>query len=154
MNMKLMLQRTHANALRTWGKLFADGVFICYTLEDSVREVRGQGVDVWKVKGATAIPSTNFVGQPYIITLENSPRFGADTLTVNSVPGFVGVRMHAGNTEADTEGCVLLGQAVDAAGIVGGASRPAVQSVKNIVMHARDLHRVVTLEITNIVEAA
>lgn len=154
MPVKLLLQRTHANALRTWGKLFVDGVFVCYTLEDAVREVRGQGVDVWKVKGATAIPSTSFVGRSYIITLENSPRFGPDTLTINQVPGFVGVRMHAGNTEADTEGCVLLGQAINAAGIVGGTSRPAVQSVKNIAAHARDLHRVVTLEITNVVEAA
>ncbi len=95
--MKLTLQRTHANALRTWGKLFVDGVFVCYTLEDAVREVRGQPVSVWKVQGATAIPSTTFTERPYIVTLENSPRFGPATLTINDVPGYVGVRMHAGN---------------------------------------------------------
>lgn len=152
--MKLTLQRTHANELRTWGKLFVDGVFVCYTLEDAVREVRGQPVSVWKVQGATAIPSTTFTEHPYIVTLENSPRFGSDTLTINDVPRYVGVRMHAGNTEADTEGCVLLGSAINEAGIVGGTSRPAVEQVKKIVKQARDLHRVVQLEIFNITEVA
>ncbi len=95
--MKLTLQRTHGNQTTTWGKLFADGKFVCYTLEDLVREVAGQPVDVWKVKGATAIPSTSFVGSAYVVTLEKSPRFGVNTLTINSVPGFLGVRMHAGN---------------------------------------------------------
>lgn len=152
--MKLLLQRTHANERRTWGKLYADGVFVCYTLEDAVREVQGQSVDVWKVMGETAIPSSTYRGAPYQITLENSPRFGPDTLTIRDVPGFVGVRMHAGNTEADTEGCVLLGQAIDAAGIVGGTSRSAVALVKDVVKRATDLHRVVTLEITNITEVA
>lgn len=152
--LKLVLQRTHANELRTWGKLYADGVFLCYTLEDRVREVYGQPVDVWKVKAETAIPSTTFKGAPYLVTLENSPRFGPDTLTIGDVPGFVGVRMHAGNTEADTEGCVLLGTAINERGIVGGTSRPAVELVKGCVKHARDLHRVVTLDILNQVEVA
>ncbi len=147
--MKLTLQRTHGNQTTTWGKLFADGKFVCYTLEDLVREVAGQPVDVWKVKGATAIPSTRFVGSAYVVTLEKSPRFGVNTLTINSVPGFLGVRMHAGNTTADTEGCVLLGLAIDQRGIVGGTSRPAVEDVKNLVASAKGL---VTLDILNITE--
>jgi Family of unknown function (DUF5675) len=152
--MNLLLQRTHANELRTWGKLFADGVFLCYTLEDAVREISGQPVDVWKVKGATAVPSTSYSPSPYIVTLENSPRFGPNTLTIAGVPGFVGVRMHAGNTEEDTEGCVLLGQAINAAGIVGGTSRPAVELVKKVVTQAREIHQMVLLEISNITEVA
>ncbi len=154
MTLKLTLQRTHENDLCTWGKLYGDGVFICYTLEDSVRELLGQPVHVWKVHGVTAIPSTTFIGRQYVVTLEASPRFGPDTLTITNVPGFVGVRMHAGNSAADTEGCVLLGHAIDAAGIAFGTSRPAVQLVKKMVKQARDSGQKVTLDILNITEVA
>lgn len=142
--MKLTLQRTHQRGPRTFGKLFADGRFLCYTLEDEIREQAGVPVATWKIKGATAIPSG-----AYRVSLENSPKFGADTLTVNSVPGFEGVRMHAGNTEADTEGCPLLGAAINDGGIVGGTSRPAVSLVKQIVQAALDKGEAVTLEVSN-----
>lgn len=148
--MKLSLQRIDNNGVRTWGKLYANGQFVCYTLEDDVREVMGQPVDVWKIKGSTAIPTTDFVGKPYLVTLENSPRFGPDTLTINQVPGFLWVRMHAGNSERDTEGCVLLGLAINAGGIVGGTSRPAVDLVKQTVAAALGRGEQVTLEILNI----
>ncbi len=49
----------------------------------------------------------------------------------------------------DTEGCVLLGLAIDHRGIVGGTSRPAVEDVKNLVASAKGL---VTLDILNITE--
>jgi hypothetical protein len=128
--MNLTLQRiTSAGKPRTFGKMLAeDGHRLCYTLEDEVRELEGVPVSEWKIKGATAIPAGR-----YKITLETSARFGPDTLTVNNVRGFVGVRMHAGNTEADTEGCPLLGMEIDPHGIVGGTSRPAVGLIKEIV---------------------
>lgn len=143
------LQRTHSNGPATFGKLLADGVFVCYTLEDEVRELPGRPVSDWKIKAATAIPSTLHTGRPYPLTLEHSPRFGPDTLTVRDVPGFVGVRMHAGNTPADTEGCPLLGMAINDVGIVGGTSRPAVQAVKALVQAAHAAGRACTLEVTN-----
>lgn len=142
--MKMLLQRTHMTEAGTFGKLFADDTFLCYTLEDPVREIEGQPVATWKIKGKTAIPQGT-----YRITLETSARFGPETLTVNAVPGFEGVRMHAGNTQADTEGCPLLGMAINAQGLTGGTSRPAVTLVKNTVMTglARDLR--VMMKITN-----
>lgn len=157
--MKLLLQRTHASGgasgrERTFGKLFADGAFVCYTLEDCVREVRGAEVGDWKIKGSTAIPSTEHVGRPYFVGLEYSPRFGADTATIYAVPGFVGVRMHAGNTEADTEGCPLLGMAIDASGIVGGTSRPAVALLKALLQKAQRESTSVLLTISNMTELA
>lgn len=128
----LTLQRTTDGAHRTFGELRAeDGHRLCYTLEDPVREIPGQPVATWKVKGSTAIPAGR-----YRITLEDSPRFGPDTLTVHDVPGFTGVRIHAGNTERDTEGCPLLGMDVTPAGIAPGTSRPAVALVKHLVQQA------------------
>lgn len=126
--MQLTLRRSHAVGNRTFGELLHNGKRLCYTLEDQVREVPGRPVAEWKVHGQTAIPAGR-----YAITLENSPRFGANTLTVNAVPGFGGVRMHAGNTVDDTEGCPLLGMAINDGGIVGGTSRPAVDLVKTVV---------------------
>lgn len=143
--MKLTLQRTSpAGHPMTFGELLADGQFICYTLEDEVREVEGQSVATWKIKGETAIPAGE-----YRITLEHSPRFGPNTLTVHDVPGFVGVRIHAGNTVADTEGCPLLGMAVNAQGIVGGTSGPAVKLVKQLVGDALSRGDLVLMDVVN-----
>ena len=142
--MRLTLQRTHAQGPATFGKLYADGVYLCFTLEDEIREIPGQSVAAWKIKGATAIPS----GQ-YRVTLENSPKFGPGTLTVNEVPGFVGVRMHAGNTTDDTEGCPLLGMAITNTGIAGGTSRAAVSLVKDAVLNATRKGEPVTIDIIN-----
>jgi hypothetical protein len=146
---KLALQRTHQVGPRTFGKLYAGGRWLCYTLEDEIREQPGVPVATWKIKGATAIPSGE-----YMVTLEHSPRFGPETLTVKDVPGFVGVRMHAGNTEADTEGCPLLGMAISDGGIVGGTSRPAVALVKQVVQQAFAGGSPVVLVVSNPTEVA
>lgn len=142
--MNLILQRTHIIENSTFGTLVANGQFICYTLEDLVREKAGQSVAVWKVHGATAIPSG-----VYRVTLESSPRFGPETLTVNAVPGFTGVRMHAGNTVDDTEGCPLLGTSIDTRGIVPGTSRAAVGLVREAVRHALACGERVFMEVRN-----
>ena len=95
--MNLLLLRRDSFHGATIGKLYIDDVLACHVLEDQVREIVGQPVGTWKVKGATAIP----IGT-YAVTLEESMRFGPDTLTVCNVPGFSYIRMHAGNTAADT----------------------------------------------------
>ena len=126
----LIVQRTHASAdsQRTFGTVTADGKFLCYTLEDQVREIKGQPVASWKVQNQTAIP----IGI-YSLTLVSSPKFGPDTLSVNNVPGYQYIRMHPGNTELDTDGCLLLGLQINDAGIIGGTSRPGVAVVKAVV---------------------
>lgn len=147
--MILTLQRTHAHGAATFGKLFADGVFLCYTLEDQVREVPGQPVAAWKVHGATAIPATP-PGEPYRVTLAQSMKFGLDTLTVLGVPGFSYIRMHGGNSTADTEGCPLLGMAINEQGIVGGTSRPAVKLAQTAVQQALAEGQGVWLDVLNV----
>ncbi len=143
--MILTLKRHETNEQRTFGTMVAeDGHRLVYVLEDAVREVPGQPVGNWKIHGKTAIPAGE-----YQVTLENSPRFGPNTLTVNDVPGFAGVRMHAGNTEADTEGCPLLGMEVTPTGIMGGTSRPAVALIKQIVQQAINAGEVVLLRVVN-----
>lgn len=142
--MKLTLQRRESKAGATIGKLFIDGVFACHSLEDEIREIEGQPVESWKVHGKTAIPAGT-----YSVTLEMSGRFGPDTLTINDVPGFKYIRMHAGNTAKDTEGCLLLGMQATEFSLIGGTSRPAVALVKSEVKKAIERGEVVTIEVRN-----
>ena len=142
--MNLTLQRRSSVGGATIGKLYIDGVYACATLEDEVREIEGVPVADWKIKGATAIPT----GQ-YRVTLEHSNRFGADTLTLHDVPGFTSIRMHAGNTSADTEGCPLLGLQATEVSLIAGTSRPAVALVKAEVQRAVRKGEEVTIDINN-----
>lgn len=103
--MELLLCRISRKPRCTIGALFVDERFRCYTLEDVEREVEGWPVEEWKVKGETAIP----VGR-YQVVMSKSRRFGRYLPELLNVPGFAGIRIHAGNTEHDTEGCILVGE--------------------------------------------
>lgn len=131
MDLELVLQRVpHAfSKVRTPGELFLNGVFWCYTVEDPVREVLGRPVHEWKIPGETAIPADR-----YLLSLEDSPRFGKDTPTIHGVEGFSGVRMHAGNDHEHTEGCPLVGYELTAEGeIAYGQTRAAVANLKSAI---------------------
>lgn len=90
------------------GRLYIDGVFFCNSLEDTDRGLQQfQSVSeilAAKIAGATAIPAGD-----YKVTRTYSPRFKRLVPQVMNVKGFSGVRIHAGNSSADTEGCILLG---------------------------------------------
>jgi hypothetical protein len=130
--MELLLARQPSNEVCTHGDLYIDDVWECYTLEDVVREV--------KIKGKTAIPAGR-----YRVTMENSPRFGPNTLTVNSVPNFIGVRIHGGNTAEQTEGCPLVGQERFTSSI--GRSQLALKPLKEKVKRALDARETVWLTV-------
>lgn len=83
----------------TIGRLFVNGQFECYTLEDCARP---PGV---KVPAATCIPAGE-----YSLVINFSNRFQRLMPELLEVPGFAGIRIHAGNTEADTQGCILVGE--------------------------------------------
>lgn len=99
MTLYLELFRKELTDECTMGELFVGGKFQCYTLEDPVR--RGP-----KIPGQTAIPAGDY---PLVLTY--SEKFKRTLPLLESVPGFEGVRIHPGNTVADTEGCILVGEA-------------------------------------------
>ena len=103
MNLRLIREPSIESA--THGVLFLDGHYDCFTIEDELREIPGRPVEDWKVPGQTAIPAGR-----YRVILTPSERFGRVLPLLLDVPGFTGVRLHAGNGPLDTEGCILLGK--------------------------------------------
>jgi hypothetical protein len=94
--MNINLHRKERIGKATLGELWVEGtLFRTHSLEDLERLV--------KIKKQTAIP----VGR-YRLKLSHSPSFKRVTLEVLDVPNFSGVRIHAGNTDSDTEGCPLV----------------------------------------------
>lgn len=100
--MKLELKRRFFEDVCTIGELYVDGVFEAYSLEDIVRP---NGAP--KIYGETAIPCGT-----YRLVLTKSVKFGRVLPLLVGVPGFRGIRIHAGNTAIDTKGCILVGRAI------------------------------------------
>jgi hypothetical protein len=98
--MNIRLERNVFLEKRTFGKLFIDGEFFGYTLEDKYRGQLEEECD--KVQNETAIPCGK-----YKVIVDYSAHFDRLLPHILDVPRFTGVRMHGGNTEDDTEGCVL-----------------------------------------------
>lgn len=102
--MEIIVERLQKDEDVTIGAITIDGDFACWSLEDPVREVPGQPVSTWKIHGKTAIPAGR-----YKVIVDMSARFKRLLPLLLDVPGYSGVRIHAGNTAADTEGCILVG---------------------------------------------
>jgi len=99
--LKFLLIREIKTDKQTHGRLFKindknEREFICYTLEDAIRDK--------KIKNETAIKAGT-----YTVIVTMSPRFKKELPLLLNVPEFSGVRIHGGNTEKNTEGCVLVG---------------------------------------------
>ena len=101
--MKITVNRIHKEPEYTIGEMTIDGEKSGFTLEDTVREVKGALIGTWKIPGNTAIPSGIY---PVVINM--SQRFNRMMPLIQNVPGFTGVRIHPGNDSADTEGCILV----------------------------------------------
>lgn len=147
--MNLTLQRDPSGASCTIGELSVDGKLECFTLEDVVRcdNPATPADEGQKVYGQTAIPAGRY---KVIITFSN--RFGVDMPILLDVPGFTGIRIHPGNTDADTLGCILVGQAKHIEQI--SRSRPAYNKLYEKIETALDAGEEVWIEIRNPDETA
>jgi hypothetical protein len=96
MTVEWKLVRKNIDPERTIGELYIGDKLVCYTVEDTERET--------KIPKVTAIPRGR-----YQVKRTFSNRFQHDTLELQDVPNFTGIRIHPGNTAVDTEGCILPG---------------------------------------------
>jgi hypothetical protein len=130
MDAEIKVYRKWFTARTTIGELYINGVFFCYTLEDTIRPF---GV---KVSGETGIPegtykceislSTRFKREmPMVFTEDNGYEL------INNGISFKGIRIHGGNTHKNTEGCILVAyNKVDENTIQGTAEYDLTEKLK------------------------
>jgi len=95
--MVIHVKRLYNTENSTIGEMTIDGIFECFTLEDKERPI--------KIKSETAIPKGT-----YKVIINMSNRFKKLLPLLLNVPNFEGVRIHPGNSNHDTEGCILVGR--------------------------------------------
>jgi len=106
--MKIEVVRVEFGEESTLSKVYVDGEYVCYGLEDQVRTGP-------KVRGETAIPYGT-----YRVTLRTEggyhqkytkrfPSMHKGMLWIRDVPGFEWILIHVGNSDDDTAGCLLVG---------------------------------------------
>ncbi len=127
--MEIKQIRRQKGANSTISELYINGEHSgLYILEDIDRGLSSDmalsEIKSVKVYGETAIPTGR-----YRVRITQSPKFKRKLPLLYEVPGYSGIRMHAGNTIKDSLGCLLPGTGYQYASgeyrITGGTSRPA-----------------------------
>ncbi len=134
--MTIYMVRDDCTEKRTLGTMtFPDG-FVCQTLEDPVRP---SGV---KIAGDTAIASGT-----YRVSITMSTKFGKLLPLLENVPNFSGIRIHPGNTTADTSGCILVATSRGMHDDIVSSKAAMEQVQKRIAAALTDEEGVCTIEI-------
>lgn len=97
--MELVLRRKFKGTQYTIGDLSVNGKFFCNVIEDVVRP---EGI---KIYGETAIPYGK-----YKVVMRYSPKYQKVLPLLLDVPNFTGIRIHSGNTQLDSLGCLIVGE--------------------------------------------
>lgn len=107
--MELKLKREVFTDNSTIGSLYVDGVFECYILEDKDRNLTDlmplEKIAGTKVYGKTCIPYGR-----YEVDWTMSARFKKMMPILLNIKGWTGIRIHSGNSEIDSLGCLLCGR--------------------------------------------
>ena len=115
--------------------------YFCDTLEPTWRDYKN---GAYKVKGRSAIPEGR-----YAVVISYSPKFKAWLPILLGGPEFnrkwQGNRIHAGNTAADTEGCILVGKNREVGKVLD--SRIWLHRLKQKIVEAKEKGEAVWLTI-------
>ena len=142
--MELILERIAKRKTYTIGRLYirrqvmdeylpgTEDDYFCDTLEPTWRDYAN---GAYKVKGRSAIPEGR-----YAVVISWSPKFGAWLPMLLGGEEFnrkwQGIRIHAGNTSEDTEGCILVGKNKLVGQVVD--SRIWLHRLKQKIVEAKD----------------
>ena len=129
--MKLILTRHARRADYTIGRLEDEnGKKISDTLEPTWRNYKGGEL---KIPKKSAIPEGS-----YRLVVTKSQRFQKYLPLLVGVPGFEGVRIHAGNTSRDTEGCILVGQNLQVGKVLW--SRITLEKLMKLIENEKEIY--------------
>ena len=132
--MKLILTRHARRADYTIGRLEDEnGKKICDTLEPTWRAYKGGEL---KIPKKSAIPEGS-----YRMVVTKSRRFQKYLPLLVGVPGFEGVRIHAGNTSRDTEGCILVGQNLQVGKVLW--SRITLEKLMKLIENEKEIYLII-----------
>ena len=142
--MELILKRIAKRKTYTIGRLYireqvmdeylpgTEDKYFCDTLEPTWRDYEH---GAYKVKGRSAIPEGR-----YAVVISYSPKFKQWLPILLGGPEFnkqwQGIRIHAGNTAKDTEGCILVGQNREVGKVLD--SRKWLYELKQKIVEAKD----------------
>ena len=110
----IRVDRFYMDGENTIGRLYVNGEFECFTLEDQIREGP-------KVAGETAIPAgtyqcrihPNKQGKFRLAYIKRwGDPFNAGAIEICDVPGFSDILIHTGVVDDHTAGCLLVGRKV------------------------------------------
>ena len=132
--MKLVLTRHARRADYTIGRLEDEnGKKICDTLEPIWRNYDGGEM---KIPRKSAIPEGT-----YRVVITKSQRFGKYLPLLVGVPGFEGVRIHSGNTNKDTEGCILVGHNLQVGKVLW--SRITLEKLMKLIENEKEIFLII-----------
>ena len=151
--MELILERIAKRKTYTIGWLYirrqvmdeylpgTEDKYFCDTLEPTWRDYEH---GAYKVKGRSAIPEGR-----YAVVISWSPKFKQSLPILLGGPEFnkqwQGIRIHAGNTAKDTEGCILVGRNQRVGEVLD--SRKWLNKLKQKIVEAKDRGEAVWLTI-------
>lgn len=116
--MNLELIRKNDTGISCTGELYLDGVFVCYTVEDSTLLGTGKGCGI--AEGA------------YRVVYTLSPRYKKRMLRLVGVPNREGILIHVANRASDVIGCIGVGLTLGKDFV--GRSQTALEKLEGLVL--------------------